>query len=384
MLGLENSFIWSDQMHVDDSGVAWFTGGEVNSLFRLDMQREVYTYVTAFPDYEVDSFRKNSVCYKYDNYIFCFPNIGEKIWVVSLLNNELCGIDINNPEGLRLGFMKVIKRGTKLYAVSIGLRQVIEIDAEKKEICEYHLLVEDDREKLCWECIEVESNIYCASLNLNKIYEFNMITKRVESFTIPMVSKGIATICHDGKNFWFSGLKKELYVWEKDKNKTLILKELPIEFGKYIVDESTDAVVDYSVEVSEEQFFLSSFVIKDEVWLVPYRSNKIIYVNSNNFKIQVFEMPEEEERAEGWSLGMWQKYILEYVRDDRFIGIYSFRNKRIYEIDVVKKQIVYPKYFLDYEGNKELWKQYINTTNCSMNENASQDFKLLLEVTLEM
>ena len=80
--------------------------------------------------------------------------------------------------------------------------------------------------------------------------------------------------------------------------------------------------------------FLYSIMVGEYVWFIPYTTNKIIYINKKNYKLYSFEIEDENETRDTLLANLLHhKYLLEYVKDNRFIGLYSLKNNRILEID---------------------------------------------------
>lgn len=87
----------------------------------------------------------------------------------------------------------------------------------------------------------------------------------------------------------------------------------------------------------ERPLFHYSVAIRDYVWFIPFQTNEILYINKNTFEINVFSLIEENHIEENIKKQLLNhKYLLEYVRDNRYIGLFSLKNRWIFEIDSEK------------------------------------------------
>ena len=93
-------------------------------------------------------------------------------------------------------------------------------------------------------------------------------------------------------------------------------------------------ILDCKVERYEEPTFIESVPTDKYIWFIPFRTNEILYLSLETNEIREFIIADEEETV--YSLKnriLDHKYLLEYVKDDRYIGLYSLKNEHILEID---------------------------------------------------
>ena len=71
--------------------------------------------------------------------------------------------------------------------------------------------------------------------------------------------------------------------------------------------------------------FLFSVVAGDYVWFIPFQTNKIMYADKKTCQLHVFEADGENETKQSLlgRIALGSKYILEYVRENRYIGLFS-------------------------------------------------------------
>lgn len=332
-----NTFIWSDNWCIENS-IAWFVDGINNILFRLDMNTSECSFIAELPDNAKNKFRLNPRCIKCGDDIFCFPDIGQYIWIYQLSASQFQKIRVNNPNNERLCVANFWQCGDKIFAVSIGLKQVIEIDILEKKIDAYYDLTESSEEKIALST-KVLDSIYSTSCVTNKIYQFNIETKSTAVHTIPNIRGGFRTICFDGENFWLSGYRKEIYVWNKESNTVRIINEFPHQFGIYNYQPNPDILLDCNIDLYETPAFVDSVVSEQCIWFIPFQTNKILFVNKNTYKVNVLEIDDEDETESSILANqMKHKYLLEWNGGNDRLILFSFKNSCILEIDTYMKR----------------------------------------------
>jgi hypothetical protein len=331
MQNQSNELLWSDKWCVEDNK-AWLVPGNYNILFCVDMLRNRYTIITALPNYFYSEFRQNSNCIKCGNTIFCMPNTADCIWCYDLNTVDFQKIVLVNPDNVRLMMIDFWKCENLLWVVSMGLKQIIEIDIKKKEVIDYYNITDQEDEAIA-RSVKWDKNIYSVSGSKGRIYVFNIETKKVKVKEFPVVKNGLRTISVEGGKIWLSGYKREIYVWDEDENDINTLS-LPCNFGIYNFDGKQEQFLDCKTTEYDTAAFLESINVGNYIWFIPFQTNQILYVNKDTNQINTFEIEEEEEDEKSIkNREMNCKYLLQYVYDDRYIGLYSFKNKVVYEVD---------------------------------------------------
>lgn len=326
-------FVWSDNWWFDN-GEAWFVAGDMNILFFMK-GNEAY-YVSQIPSETVFEFRKNPRCIKNGDVIFCFPDEGEYIWCYHLNNNSWTSICVENPKKIRLLCSNIFFVQNKFYIVSIGLKKVIEVDVLALKIDMYY----DLQAKEISGAVLVNDYIYIVDSHSTAIYKFNCVDKTINKQTLVQLDDHIKTISFDGDKFWMSGNKKKIYIWEEKLNKVRALEDFPKDFGIYNFSGEGRVLLNKEDSMFEVPMFLYSVFVDQYIWFIPFQTNEILYVNKDIQKIEKFALDNEEHTDENVKTQMLgHKYILEYVKENRFIGIYSLKNKWIVEIDA--KELTY-------------------------------------------
>lgn len=345
----DSLFTWGDNWWIEGNR-AWFVSGMHNVLFDVNLKTNECESAVCIPEEAYSKLRLTPLCIKCGDDIFCMPDVGNNIWVYSICSGAFSKISIRNPDKTRLGLRDFWKYGGKLFAVSNGLGKIIEINIPERKIDGYYALcvgegaakgVKDGvfGDKLIKNSIRTGNFIYSLSSSYGGVCRFDLMTKKIETYSIPDIGRRFYAFCFDGEKFWFGGHRKEVYVWDKDNNKITAIGGLPKEFGIYDFSEDTDGKANCESEEYETPTFLYSLAVGGYVWFVPFRTNKIICVDKRTHEICVFEVTEEDETMESLigRRGMACKYILEYVKDDRYIGLFSLKNNCILEIDALEK-----------------------------------------------
>jgi hypothetical protein len=338
-------FIWSDNWWIDNDGI-WFVSGDMNRLFFMDKSRNEAIYVSRIPSSNTQEFRKYPRCLRKDNIVFCFPDEGESIKCYSLEDFSWKSIHINNPDKVRLSCSNMWTVQDKLYIVSVGLKQVIEFNIDTLQIDEYYNI---DAKGISGSVL-VGNDIYMVDCLSNSVFKFNCLEKNDEKYLLSGIDDKIQTICFDGNNFWLSGRKKKLYIWQKEINKVGTIDSLPANFGMYNFNGMYQKLLDIQREAFETPLFLYSVMAYEYIWFIPFQTNEIIYVSKNTYEISIFPLEMEEQTEENIKeqlLG--HKYLLEYVRENRYIGLFSLKNKWVFEIDA--KNLTYKRMNYKLDGD---------------------------------
>lgn len=369
-------FIWSDNWWLENDNV-WFVGGAENVLFRLNLKTNECESAVGIPEETTSKFRLTPFILKCGDDIFCMPDNGNCIWVYNVCSEKFRKISINNPNNVRVGIYDFWEYDNKLFMVSNGLNQVIEIDITKKKIEKYYKIC---REGSIRKSIRVGTKIYSLSGKFNEVYQFDIITKEVNLYKLPNIGRKFSTLCFDGEKFWLSGYCKEIYVWNKEGNTIIKLDGFSKEFGIYNFSKNTDGKIDYTMNEYELPTFLYSISVGESIWFIPFQTNKIIYVNIQSHEIEVFEVAEEEETKESLleRTSLLYKYILEYVRENRYIGLFSLKNNCILEIDTLTKNVKMNYYTLSEKCMYEMSNIYHGQRFYESNKSHTQLFKYLL------
>lgn len=345
----DSVFIWSDGWWIEDDK-AWFVDGIKNILFSVDLNAGECIEAVHIPDPSDATFRLTPICIKHGRDVFCVPGYGRSVWVYNLDKKDFIKIDIDKPDQFQLGSHVWVK-GDELFIVSVNWDRIIEVSISQKMIKNYHRICENDSVK---RSVLAGNSIYMISSGFTRIYQFDLSTKKTVIHTLPLDGRKLFTICFDGEKFWLSGYCDELYIWDKKERKCIAINGFSagIENCGYT---GTPADNENNIQRCYEfPAFCRSVAVGEYVWFIPNQADKIIYVDKKTNVVSSFEIYEEDSIKESFlsreTFGTGLKYVLEYVRDDRYIGLFSTKNGRIFEIDT--KELKYQ------------WKDYYFSNKC--------------------
>lgn len=368
----ENTFFpWSDNWYIENDK-AWCIDGERNLLYCIDLDLKECIHVKEIPEIGTERFRLNSRLIKCGNDVFCMPDRGDSIWIYQLENLQFKEIKIVNPNRVRIAIIDFWQDGDRILAVSNGLKQLIDINIRNKQIENYYNLNNTLKDVISMS-IKVDTLIYSVSVTVNKIFQFDINTKETTIYTFDKIKSGFRTICFDGQLFWLSGYRKEIYAWHKENNDIKILDRFPQRFGIYNFQEGV-FWLDYENVIYNKPIFIYSIAIGQYIWFIPNQSNKITYVDKESFEIYCLEIDGEDETKNSFTLrGIKNKYLLEYVKENRYIGLFSLKNNYILEIDSIEKKVIRKIYSYNHMACQELMEIYDKCEGYIYNENRDID-----------
>jgi hypothetical protein len=342
--------IWSDRWCIED-GHVWFMGGEMNILFQKEEDCDDVEIVSVVPCDNIFMFRQNPICIKNGDVIYSLPDNGEAVWIYHITNDYWSRILIENPKGVRLSCGKAWVVNKRIYIVSIGLRQIIEIDTENEEIVNYHN-ISNSNQKVS-DSVLIDNYIYVIDTSLT-IYKFDCVSKEIYKYELSQQDEEINRICYDGEKFWTCGYSRKIYVWNED-SKVEIIDSFPDSFGIYNFDGGYSELINYNFISSDTPLFISNVSVGEYIWFIPFKTNEILYADKKSMQIKIFHVENEMQDKENLKIQLLHhKYLLEYVKEDRYIGLYSLKNRWIIEIDSLELKYRIIKHKLNGESSKKI------------------------------
>lgn len=341
----DKTFVWSDGWWVEGSN-AWFVDGVSNVLFYVDLDTGRCEKICRTPDLCESAYRWTPFCLKCGREIFCIPGIGQSIWIYNLDDKLFTEINIDKPKGLQLASQFWI-RGDEILIVPSNWDKIIEISISQKVIKNYYTVCEEDTVR---KSVMAGDSIYMVSSGDSRIYQFDLTTKETKAYILPDVKKKLSTICFDGEKFWLSGYQKEIYIWDKVNDKVVTVDIFPANFEMNDLKDTADIKANCAVNGVKLPVFKYSIAVGQYIWFLPIRADKIIYADKETAVLSVFEIYDEDETEESIFLRqLWTiaNYLLEYVRDDRYIGLFSAKSGRILEIDAQELSYQWKDYYLE-------------------------------------
>ncbi len=367
-------FPWSDNWWIEDNK-AWFCAGEIGALFCVDMESEECKLIARIPECNIYHFRQNSYCIKYENAIFCFPSMGDCVWYYNIKTTQWNKLVIGNTCQLFL-CIESYKNGDPQICFWDIESKLYVVDLEKKILKRKYQTLNEAKAEI-GEYVLRRNKFY--GVYSNKVVTVDLNQHDIRTIVISDVKADLYTICFDGTDFWLSGFGKEIYVWNSERGIIKVINDFPKEFGLNDFTEDQVLLVDTDSFFSDDSpFFLTSFLLGKYIWYIPFQANEIIYINKETYGVFALSIPDELETRESLMQNyMGSKFLMQYIRDDRYIGMYSFKNHRVFEIDSVELTVTYRDYKLDHKSVLMIEKAAAGYHNGKiLNERREKDRKL--------
>ncbi len=319
-----NTIPLNDGFFCDDAGMAWFVSATTNELFVLNFKTSRLELCGKIPE-NGNCFRNNPKCFKKNNGIICIPDRGKKIWHYDL-NEKKWGAIWEDALSQRLCMDFLNEIDGDSYVYSKESQSILTINAS----------------------YEVETCICLNTLDKGALELENVLNERIvllsRAETVVIVLDYISgnNIIIDLKNkvdSLFSCYLEDEILWGVgftslfcyDISRDILEEyEFPNQISCYLYD---DKVMN-QFRTTKESCFCDVVTVGGKAWFIPKYSNMLVYIWKN--KVKRFELPNEEENIISLNYRILrQKYIVEYVKNDRFLGLYSSRNEWIVEIDTI-------------------------------------------------
>lgn len=313
----------------------WFVAYSVNTLFQYNMETKILSAVSSIPTKKAGSFQ-NPLCIKYKNRIYCLPHYQNSIWYYDLVSGQWGEIVLCKDKNIEIMACLLGKLADNYYFFSITLKKIWALNLKTGRITmSYDVNIEEQPDiYFCFDGIIVEDSIYLV-LGGTFVYEYHLADHSQQKYELKDVEDTLYKIGYDGESFWLIGRKKDVYLWNKKSNTVQILTQYPDDFAIYDFTQKIRSN-DFEGHGKELFVFNNVYCLGDRVWLIPQSGNKIIYYDKCNGKMKGFDIQNEEESAETLDLNyrhIASKFFMMYVREERYLGIYSYQNKRMFEID---------------------------------------------------
>lgn len=346
--------IWSDQWWIEDD-VAWFVSGQTNILYEYNMMTSVTRLLSKVPN--SSTMRENPTCMKCDDNIFCFPDKSFKLWIYSIMNKTWDAVELeSNVEG-RMACQYICSEDGKICFVSRTLCMIYFYDIRSRELYRYALKKNMDMdEKKQFQFLSngicIGRKIYFAGMKSNILLSFNLDSKEVILKKLYHCNN-IMRLQIVKEYFFLVGEYKEIYIWNSVDDSVKILDSIPANFGIYAKQQDGKYKRDYLCTKGEQPLFYVPIESKDYIWLIPWAGSEILLINKESMKLETFCMEiEDVDCLEECILPC--KYVLNYVRKNRYLGLFSMKNRCQLEIDMFNGKIRY----LRMEFNVTDWKAY--------------------------
>lgn len=319
-------FLWSDNWWLEKNK-AYVCAACYGELLCIDMITGQCEILVRIPDCYIEKFRSNSYCRKYKNKVFFFPYEEKNICCYDLESKTLEQIKVGFKGRLMICMENGNTENSQIWLMEHMGKKIYQVNLEKRIVeKEYVIFPNSNSFTGCY--IFAQDNLYCTAGK--GIYCIDISNGNTAMLEIAGIESELYTICYDGHNFWLSGNHEVIYVWNPIGG---IVQEI-----KRFLDKSLLIFQESSIFIKNVPLFSASVSVEKYIWFIPLQCNApIIYIDKENYEVGVLEIENEQETEESvQKRENTFKYVLEYVREDRYIGLYSYKNQVIFEIDTAK------------------------------------------------
>lgn len=371
-------FPWSDNWWKEGAS-AWFCAGDYGALFSVDIDKQTCRLVSHIPECPVINFRMYPYCIKHKTKVFCLPSKGSAVWCYDLITQRWEKIAIVNKERTFCEMLCYNDNANEVWLREFETGRILGLNLQRRKIDKEYRISMDNcglcGEHIMGQYVLVENEIYVA--NSNRIYRINPETDEITTYILAEVKGELFTICHDGLNFWLSGYCKEIYVWNAEKGIIKIISQFPKNFGLYLYNDNN--LVDSEAFFSNGlAFFGMSIPMKDNVWYIPAQANQILFIRKQDYSIQTFDVGQYkyENHHSDEKKEYVAEYTVQYVKEDRYIGIYSFKTRVSFEIDTVELCVRNDEFLLDNQTILQIGRKYCNERRLFKENNKNRDIEI--------
>ena len=322
---------------------AYFIIDDYAIILCADIVNKEISFVTCLPQ-NVRQQWSHVHCESHNGKLYCIPSLGDDILIFNprknLWNRVSCAY-------LGKGFyvLDVWDYEDKLIVPSAKYGEVIIIENNICKAIPFIKISGDDDRFLA--CTHMGDTAFVASSKCSNIAVINIKSQQVNNIQLKNVPDCFMTMSYDGVNFWFSGIDKAIYQYSNDGKLIKVYNHFPKDFGFYNFKTTEyKELLSYNNE-RQEQLFICSVFLAGKIWFIPYRTNYMLYIDVNQERLEIFSLENEYETLSSIKYRCAWRFQLEYVRDDRYIGLYSLRNSHIIEVDAINMTYEIMKYKLN-------------------------------------
>ena len=338
-------FMASDGWYIEGDK-AWFIGTEYNAIFRADLVSLKCELISHFPVENIWEPRMNPRCVKVGDYIVSLPSYQSSIFFYNIKNNSFQQIEVDIPKKTPLSIYHYWHDSERVYCFSRSLQSILTIDVKNKKVV---ISKRIDEQINAMYAVKVGRCIWMPNSLDNRIFSYNLDNGRVDEYVLSNVKGKLYAICYDGENFWLTGNRREIYLWKKGDASVFVIDDFPEKFAEYVTDgKGVYSTNSMNMEFKEPPFNQCLF-LNGSIWCIPFQTNMILKIEKDTYTIS--GIGDDETAREVLSREYNQKYLLEYVREGRYIGLFSLRKNSILELDTQNNRIEKREYHLI---NKEM------------------------------
>ena len=234
----------------------------------------------------------------------------------------------------------------RIYMFSELNRGLIIIDPVLNKIKEMFQILPDDEKISYGSTLLDEDILYFSSSNKGLVFGYDLKAKKLAVYEIPEMENGINTIAKFNRDtLILTGCMRKIVFWSIDRGIVKCIEKLPENFG--ILKKKNEEFVVYKSNVYDEPLFYKSVSLLKYIFFIPFRTNMVLFLNKETMELGEVFIPDEEEDISLKRRIFKCKYLVEYIRQNRYLGLYSCKNEYLIEIDAVSMQVKIKHIFME-------------------------------------
>jgi len=327
----EDRFFWTGDWHIEDEeDMAYMCSPTVAAAFKVDLNKDICFGIQQFPEKFSDKYGMFSECRKYGETLICFPRFSNTFIFLDCKTKKFAEVECKESVKNGLHIMKDYQYGSHLFLVSVGANSIIEMDPDKRAFSRcFDIPLIKEGDEINGISMMLNNRIYLLASGNAVVYEFSLTDKSFLRYELTNQKIRFRAMTFDGKKFWLGGFRRELYTWDKMKHEFSIREDIPSRFDIY----------DFDSEKAEDgkMVFSEAYRIGKKLCFIPFRSSYVLFVMED--KIELVEMPVKGANYEGENRTINSSYRFLYILKERYLGIYSYKSRSIFEIDTKNMSI---------------------------------------------
>ena len=215
-------FTYCDNWWVEKNR-AYFCARRMGVVLGIDLDEQRCELITRFPQCKTPAHLTNSFCVKQGDFIFCIPYKGEDIGYYDLKRDVWDTIETGCEKRMIVCADQAFDG--RIWLAEYYGKKVYQINLYDK-VLEKQYSIPADSGDIDGECVYTDTFLYCVAGN--SVYCIDTKTSKIVRYQILNTGDNLSTICYDGRNFWLSGNRKEIYIWNPCQGMIKVIDGLEI------------------------------------------------------------------------------------------------------------------------------------------------------------